>query len=79
LDSSQYTADYNEVKAMGALVNSARTPDQTDFAYFFADNAILYWNRAIQSIATTYLNNIGDSALLFALVTLAMADAGITE
>ena len=78
LDSSQYTAEYNEVKAMGALVNSARTPEQTDFAYFFADNAILYWNRAIQSIANTYLNNIGDSARLFALVTLAQADSAIT-
>jgi hypothetical protein len=78
LDSSQYTAEYNEVKTMGALVNSARTPEQTDFAYFFADNAILYWNRALQGIASTYLDNIGDSARLFALVTLAMADAGIT-
>ena len=64
MDSSQYTGDYNEVKAMGALVNSARTPDQTDFAYFFADNAILYWNRALQGIANTYLNNLGDSARL---------------
>ena len=78
LDSSQYTADYNEVKAMGASVNSARTPDQTDFAYFFADNAFLYWNRALQGIANTYLHNIGDSARLFALATMAMADAAIT-
>lgn len=78
LDSSQYTGDYNEVKAMGALVNSARTADQTDFAYFFADNAIQYWNRALQGIANTYLNNIGDSARLFALVTMAQADGGIT-
>jgi hypothetical protein len=78
LNSSQYTADYNEVKAMGASVNSARTPDQTDFAYFFADNAFLYWNRALQGIANTYLHNIGDSARLFALATMAMADAAIT-
>ena len=78
LTSSEYTRDYNEVKALGALVNSARTPEQTDIAYFYADNAFLYWNRALQGIANTYLNNIGDSARLFALVTMAMADGAIT-
>ena len=78
LTSSEYTRDYNEVKALGALVNSARTPEQTDIAYFYADNAFLYWNRALQGIANTYLNDIGDSARLFALVTMAMADAAIT-
>jgi hypothetical protein len=47
-------------------------------AYFFADNAFLYWNRALQSIAGTYLDNMGDSARLFALANMAMADAAIT-
>jgi len=79
LNSRKYTEDYNEVKALGALVNSARTPEQTDIAYFFADNAFLYWNRALQSIAGTYLDNIGDTARLFALANMAMADAAITS
>jgi hypothetical protein len=78
LSSRKYTEDYNEVKAMGALVNSARTPEQTDLAYFYADNAFLYWNRALQGIANAYLDNIGDSARLFALCSLVMADAPIT-
>ena len=29
------------MKALGGLVNSSRTPEQTDIAYFFADNAFL--------------------------------------
>jgi hypothetical protein len=78
LTSREYTRDYNEVKALGALVNSARTPEQTDIAYFFADNPFFYWNRALQSLAATHLDNIGDSARLFALVNMAMADAAIT-
>lgn len=78
LKSSEYARDYNEVKALGSLVNSARTPVQTDIAYFYADNAFLYWNRALQGLANTYLDNIGDSARLFALVNMAMADAAIT-
>jgi hypothetical protein len=78
LDSREYAKDYNEVKALGALVNSARTPEQTDLAYFYADNAFLYWNRALQGIANKYLDNMGDSARLFALCSLVMADGPIT-
>ena len=77
LNSGRYTKDYNEAKAMGALVNSARTPEQTDLAYFYADNAFLYWNRALQGLANAHLNNLGDSARLFALCGLVMADAPI--
>jgi hypothetical protein len=79
LTSCRYARDYNEVKALGGLVNSARTAEQTDLAYFFSDNYVVLWNRALRDIAVTYLNNIGDSARLFALVTMAMADAGITS
>lgn len=78
LNSREYARDYNEVKALGALVNSIRTPEQTDIAYFYADNAFLYWNRALQGLANTYLNNIGDSARLFALCSFVMADGPIT-
>jgi hypothetical protein len=35
LTSQQYTADYNEVKALGAQSSSVRTPEQTDLAYFY--------------------------------------------
>lgn len=79
LSSRKYADDYNEVKAMGALTNSARTLEQTDLAYFYADNHFLLWNRALQGIANTYLDNMGDRARLFALCSLAMADAVITS
>jgi hypothetical protein len=42
LSSRKYADDYNEVKALGALTNSARTLEQTDLAYFYADNHFLY-------------------------------------
>ena len=38
LTSARYTADYNEVKAKGALTGSTRTPEQTDIAWFWLDN-----------------------------------------
>jgi hypothetical protein len=78
LTSCRYARDYNEVKALGGLVNSARTPEQTDLAYFFSDNYLVLWNRGVRDIAVAYLTNIGDTARLFALVSMAMADAGIS-
>jgi hypothetical protein len=76
--SHQYTDDYNEVKAMGALNNSTRTPEQTDLAQFWSANYVVLWNETLRNIADAHVNNIGDSARLFALVDMAMADAGIT-
>ena len=78
LTSERYTKDYNEVKAVGSFSSEVRTPAQTDLAYFYADNFIILWNRALRSIATTYVHNISDSARLFALANLATADALIT-
>ena len=55
-----------------------RTPEQTDIAYFYADNTFLLWNRTLRCVATTSFTHLGDSARLFALASLATADAVIT-
>ena len=78
LTSPNYTRDYNEVKAMGARFNSSRTDEQTDLALFWATNYVALWNRALRDIAEAQNLNIGDSARLFALLNLAMADAIVT-
>ena len=78
LDSKQYTTAYNEVKAMGARFNSARTDDQTKLALFWALNYPAVWNRVLRDIAASQNLSIGDNARLCALVNLAMADATIT-
>ncbi len=78
LSSKRYAKEYDEVKALGALQNSTRTAAQTDIAYFYADNTILLWNRALRSVATASVTNLGDSARLFALASMAVADALIT-
>ena len=78
LTSGKYAKDYNEVKALGSLVNSARSSEQTDVAYFFADNSILLWTRVLRTVTGTYISNSGDSARLFALAYMAIADAYVT-
>lgn len=78
LTSARYRRAYDEVKALGSLTSSTRTPDQTDLGYFYSDNFLALWNRGLRDIAAAHVNNIGDSARLFALANLAMADAAIT-
>jgi hypothetical protein len=75
LASGKYADEYNEVKTLGSLNGSSRRPSQTDAALFFADNAIMYWNRTMRSIAGLDLTNSGDIARMFALVNMAMADS----
>jgi hypothetical protein len=76
--SRRYAEAYNEVKASGALFNSARAPEQTDLGLFWFSNYLVLWNHALRDIAAAHVHNIGDSARLFALANLAMADAAIT-
>jgi hypothetical protein len=77
LTSAEYLRDYNEVKDLGARVSAKRTPDETDLAYFWSENFVAQWNRALRSIVDAQPMNIGDSARLFALANLAAADAAI--
>jgi hypothetical protein len=79
LTSARYTRDYNEIKSIGALTGSSRTPEQTDLAYFYSDNFIAQWNRALRGVANSYLHRTGDSARLLALANMAMSDALITS
>ena len=79
LGSALYTRDYNEVRNLGALVNSTRTAEQTDLAYFYSGNIPAQWNSALRGIADRYVHRTGDSARLFALASMAVADALITS
>jgi hypothetical protein len=78
LSSKRYAKDYNEVKALGARFNSARTPEQDQLAYFYAGNNFILWNRVLRDIAAENTDTIDDSARLLALGTLSIADAFIT-
>lgn len=78
LTSERYRKDYDEVKKLGSFTSTDRSPEQTDIAYFYTDNFLAQWNRALRGIATNRLHRTGDSARLFALANLGTADAVIT-
>src|ERR1700740_916060 len=75
LSSGRYVRDYKEVKALGSVNSTARTQAQTDLALFYSDNFLALWERTLRGIADTNINNIGDSARLFAVAHLETADA----
>jgi hypothetical protein len=82
LNSAQWVEDYNEVKSIGSLVGSTRTPDQSQIAVFWADGAGTetppgHWNSIAQDVAAAQGNTMEENARLFALINLAMADAAI--
>lgn len=78
LTSGVYTRDFNEVKEMGSFASASRTTEQTQLAYFYAENFIAQWNRALRAIAAANVDDISDSARLFALENMASADSFIS-
>src|SRR5881397_1915441 len=77
LTSTEYAEDFNEVKELGSLTSTTRTPDQTDAAIFWQDHAMALWNGIFRTLAADQNLNIVDSARLFAMENLAAADAQI--
>jgi hypothetical protein len=78
LRSWRYVLDYYEVKAFGSQSNSARTPQQTELAYFWTANFFSQWNQALRAIVDQHLPDIGDKARLLALASFAAADSQIS-
>ena len=83
LTSGAYAKAYNEVKQKGALVSTAlttltRTTEETATGIFFSDAPGNYWNRLMRALVVSHSLNLGDSARMFALVSMATADAIIS-
>jgi len=79
LTSAQYTADFNEVKAMGAKTGSSRTPAQTTTALFFSDIAVGPVQASLRDLVTRHGFDISQSARVFAAVDLSLADSLIAS
>jgi hypothetical protein len=86
LDSAEYTAAYDQVKSLGELNSTTRTTDETEIGIYWGydvarglgDPPRLY-NQIARVIAEQEGNSVGDNARMFALINVAMADAGIVS
>jgi hypothetical protein len=76
--SEEYTNDYREVKAVGQDSSSARTEDQTHYAHFWWEASNIGWSRIATIYTTQNGTTLHDTARLFALLNMTMADGYIT-
>jgi hypothetical protein len=79
LTSTAYAVDFNEIKELGSLTSMTRTPEQTHAAVFWQSAVPATWNAVARNLVNdpTYGVDIVESALLFAMMNLSAADAGI--
>ena len=77
LTSAAYAEDFNEVKRLGSLTSTVRTPDQTDAALFWQANGAALFNAIFRQLADTQELDIAEAARMFAMTNMAGADGAI--
>ena len=82
LDSPEYARDLNEVRRLGAVDSVERTEEQSLIARFWSDFSYTamppgHWHEIAAGIAYAARTDLADTARLFALLSLAQADAAI--
>lgn len=83
--SPEYAASFNEVKEVGVLNSTTRTADQTLAALFWAYDRRgmgpppVLFNSAVSQIAEQQGNSVEANSRLFAITSVAMADAAVAS
>ncbi|HEX9095652.1 MAG TPA: vanadium-dependent haloperoxidase, partial [Candidatus Dormibacteraeota bacterium] len=77
LSSDAYADEFNEVKAVGALNSTVRTPEQTAVAYFWIANVYNQYNKAFRDLITAHHMDLVDAARALAMANLVGADSAI--
>jgi hypothetical protein len=77
LTSDEYTQSFNEVKSLGLISSATRTADQTQIGQFWNGNIQDFWNEIAQTAALTRHLDLEQSAHLFALLNISLADTAI--
>ncbi len=77
LGSAQWAKDFNEVKTMGAKEGSARSAEQSDIARFWSLTGAATYNPVARQLSAAKGLDMMVNARLFALFSLATADAAV--
>jgi hypothetical protein len=77
LTSRQYATELNQVKRLGSVDSRDRTPEQTEIAQFWAVNSPAHWNQITAQLVAKKQQPLVETARTYALLNLALADAGI--
>ena len=77
LTSATWTADYNEVKEIGAKKSTQRTAAQTETARFWTITGPQSFDPIVRQLAAAPGRTLSQNARLFALIEMAVADSYI--
>src|SRR5262245_35375023 len=79
LTDAAYTEAYLEVKSLGSINSTTRTPEQTEIALYWANAGVGLWNQITHTVAAAHNLTLAENARLFAQVNVANADAFIAS
>lgn len=74
LASETWADDFSQVKALGAINSTARTPEQTEIGLFWTDHTASQYGRMLRGMAIEQNLDLFDSARLLAMSYTALAD-----
>jgi hypothetical protein len=77
LTSDTYSDAFNQVKSLGIMNSTTATPDQIVIGQFWNGTIQNYWNEITQTASLAHNLTTADTARLFALVNLSLADSVI--
>ena len=77
LTSQEYADDFNQVKDLGRIDSTSRTPEQTSEARFWTDHDIRQWNDGMLRVAAARRLSLAQTARMLAMAHGAGADAMI--
>lgn len=75
--SEEYSRDYDEVKTLGRDTSTVRNDDQTHYAHFWFEPSNVSWSRIAAIYTLERRSSLHETARLFALLNMAMADGYI--
>lgn len=79
LNSTEYIADYNEVKSLGCTACPARTDEQTEIGAFWIENNSSSMNRMARALIIQKKLDGWEAARLIGLIEMAIMDAYIAS
>jgi hypothetical protein len=77
LTSEEWLDDYNEVRILGEVDSTARTPEQSEIGLFWTEHTGQQYARAFAYLAENYKLDVEDSARMMAILWTGFADAAI--
>ena len=77
LTSDAYLQSFDEVKSLGLITSATRTTEQTEIGKFWNGNIQDFWNEIAQAAVLEHHLDLAQSAHLFALMNIGVADTVI--